>query len=179
MIIKDLDDYLDDICQKYPKVPRHEIKRLLEYGFNTFYTLNKRGADVVIYNRSFAAYCGKMFLDSFKRLYYYNLKKRIKLRLLYRFNQETYSGSYFFGLTDAEWEFYQMQIKNKRRSKLKFQDLLLYKNREESFIDKSKTHFFEVYYPIDVGWKFTKNEISTRNFRYIGYRDTKGKIVLI
>ena len=54
MIIKDLDDYLDDICQKYPKVPRHEIKRLLEYGFNTFYTLNKRGADVVIYNRSFA-----------------------------------------------------------------------------------------------------------------------------
>lgn len=98
MIIKDLDDYLDDICQKYPKVPRHEIKRLLEYGFNTFYTLNKRGADVVIYNRSFAAYCGKMFLDSFKRLYYYNLKKRIKLRLLYRFNQETYSGSYFLDL---------------------------------------------------------------------------------
>lgn len=66
--------------------------------------------------------------------------------------------------------------KNKRRSKLKFQDLLLYKIREESFIDKSKTHFFEVYYPIDVGWKFTKNEISTRNFRYIGYRDTKGKL---
>lgn len=179
MLIKDLDDYVDEISEKYPHISKYEIKRVLEYGFTTFYMLNKKGADVLIRNRSFSAYCGKMFLDDYKRAFYNNIKKRIKLRLLYRFSQEIYSGSYYFGLTNAEWDFYQSQIKNKRRSKIKFKDLLLYKIKEESFIDKSKTHFFEIYYPIDVGWRFIKNEITTRNFRYIGYRDAKGKIVLI
>lgn len=55
----------------------------------------------------------------------------------------------------------------------------LYKIQEECFLDKSRTHFFKLYYPIDVGWTFLKSEITTRNFEYIAYRDVKNKIIMI
>jgi hypothetical protein len=57
--------------------------------------------------------------------------------------------------------------------------LKLYKIQEECFLDKSRTHFFKLYYPIDVGWTFLKSEITTRNFEYIAYRDAKNKIIMI
>jgi hypothetical protein len=68
---------------------------------------------------------------------------------------------------------------SKRRNKIKFKNLKLYKIKEECFLDKSKNHFFMLNYPIDVGWTFTKEEITTRSFKYFANRDTKGNIVII
>lgn len=178
-MIKELEDYLDSISNKYPHISREEIKRILEYGFNTFYILNKKGADVQIHNNKFTAYCGKMFLDDYKRVLYNHIKTRIKLRLKYKYAQELYDGAYYFGLNEAEWEFYQTQMRSKRRNKIKFQNLKLYKIKEECFLDKSKKYFFILNYPIDVGWSFTKEEITTRNFKYFANRDAKGNIVTI
>lgn len=178
-MVKELNDYLDIIANKYPHISREELKRVLEYGFNTFYTLTKKGADIQIYNNKYTAYCGKMFLDDYKRVLYNNVKTRIKLRLKYKYAQELYDGAYYFGLSDAEWEFYQSQMTSKRRNKIKFKNLKLYKIKEECFLDKSKNHFFMLHYPIDVGWTFTKEEITTRSFKYFANRDTKGNIVII
>ena len=58
-------------------------------------------------------------------------------------------------------------------------NLKLYKIKEECFLDKSKKHFFMLYYPIDVGWMFTEDEITTRSFKYFATRDAKGQIVTI
>lgn len=178
-MVKDLDDYLDTLENKYPHISRQELKRVLEHGFHTFYMLSKKGADIQVHNEKYTAYCGKMFIDNYKRALYNNVKTRIKLRLKYKYAHEVYDGAYYFGLNDAEWEFYQSQITSKRRNKIKFVNLKLYKIQEECFLDKSRTHFFKLYYPIDVGWTFLKNEITTRNFEYIAYRDIKGKIVMI
>lgn len=41
-MIKELDDYLDILENKYPHISRYELKRVLEHGFHTFYTLNKK-----------------------------------------------------------------------------------------------------------------------------------------
>lgn len=178
-MIKELGDYLDILENKYPHISRYELKRVLEHGFHTFYTLNKKGADLQIHNKDYTAYCGKMFIDNHKRALYNNIKTRIKLRLKYKYIQEEYNGIYYFGLSEAEWEFYQSQITSKRRNKIKFTNLKLYKIKEECFLDKSKKHFFILYYPIDVGWLFTEETITTRNFKHFADRDVKGKIVTI
>lgn len=178
-MIKELDDYLDTFASKYPHIPKIELKKVLEHGFNTFYMLTKKGADIQIHNNKYTAYCGKMFLDDYQRLLYNNVKSRIKLRLKYKYAQEIYNGEYYFGLNEAEWEFYQSQLKNKRRNKIKFINLKLYRIKEECFLDRSKKYFFILNYPIDVGWTFTKDEIVTRNFKYFAYRDDNKKIILI
>ncbi len=75
-MIKELDDYLDILENKYPHISRYELKRVLEHGFHTFYTLNKKGADLQIHNKDYTAYCGKMFIDNHKILsdiYIYHL----------------------------------------------------------------------------------------------------------
>lgn len=178
-MVKELDDYLDALENKYPHISRQELKRVLEHGFYTFYMLSKKGADIQVHNEKYTAYCGKMFIDNYKRALYNNVKTRIKLRLKHKYAQEIYNGVYYFGLTEAEWEFYQTQITSKRRAKIKFRNLKLYKIQEECFLDKSRTHFFKLYYPIDVGWTFLESEITTRNFEYIAYRDVKNKIIMI
>lgn len=178
-MIKELDDYLDVLNRKYPQISRQELKNVIEYGFSTFYFLNKKGADIQIHNEKYTAYCGKMFIDNHKRVLYNNVKARIKLRLKYNYAQEIYNGLYYFGLNDVEWEFYQSQMASKRRNKIKFIDLKLYKIKEECYLDKSKTHFFILYYPIDVGWFFTEKEITTRGFKYFAERDINGRITEI
>lgn len=178
-MIKELDDYLDILENKYPHISRYELKRVLEYGFSTFYTLCKSGADIQVHNDKFTAYCGRMFLDDRIRFLYNDFRARRKLRLKYKYAQEEYDGAYYFGLTDEEWEFYQSQIKSKRRNKVKFNNLKLYKIKEECFLDKSKKYFFILYYPIDVGWSFVEDEIITRNFKHFANRDVKGNIVTI
>lgn len=178
-MVKDLDAYLETMKEKYPHISPAELKRILEYGFYTFFNLSKKGADIQLHNSKYTAYCGKMFIDDYKRNLYNNVKSRIKLRLQYKYAQEVYDGMYYFGLSEAEWEFYQTQTTSKRRNKVKFNNIKLYKIKEECFLDKSKQYFFILYYPIDVGWTFTEAEIKTRNFKYFAKRDAKGQIVII
>jgi len=33
MKITTIDDYVDAVCEKYPEIPKDEIKRILVYGF--------------------------------------------------------------------------------------------------------------------------------------------------
>lgn len=49
-MIKDVDDYVDIMCKKYPKISRDDIKKILEHGFNTFAALCNKGADITINN---------------------------------------------------------------------------------------------------------------------------------
>ena len=101
-MVKELDDYLDILENKYPHIPRKELKKVLEYGFHKFYLLNKVGGDIQIRNNKFTAYCGKMFLDNLKRYVYNYRKSKIKLHLCYNYAQEVYNGIYYFGLDDDE-----------------------------------------------------------------------------
>lgn len=178
-MVKDLDEYLCKLEKKYSSVSKAEIKRILEYGFGVFYTLNKYGADIQIHNNNFTAYCGKMFIDDYKRTLYNNLKYRIKLRLNYKYTQEIYNGFYYFGLNEIEWEFYKKKLQSKRRSRIEFKNIKLFKIKEECFLDKSKKYFFILNYPIDIGWTCIKEKFKTRNFRYFAKRNIKNQVIEI
>lgn len=181
MVIKDLDDYLDVMQEKYPSVKREELKKVIQHGFLTLHAMTRKGIDIVSGNWRYSAYFGKKFQNKELGAKYYVLKMRTKLRATYKFAEEIFDGRYYFGLTDAQWDAYKTFVLDHkgRRKKFTFHDLRLYKIREECFLETSKKHFFTLYYPIDHGWQFFKNEITTRNFEYLGYRDTKNKIVYI
>lgn len=178
-MIKELDDYLDILQNKYPHISRYELKRVLEHGFYTFYILNRKGADVHVHNNRFTALCGRMFIDDRIRYLYNCFRKKRKLHLTYNYAQEKYDGAYYFGLSDEEWDRYKKKIMSPQKKKIKFTNLKLYKIKDECYIDKTKTHFLMAYYPIDVGWSFTEEELTTKDFKYFAYRDAKGQIVTI
>jgi hypothetical protein len=105
------------------------------------------------------------------------IKHKIKLRLTYNYTLQEYDGLYYFGLNDAE---YKLIKKYKyRKDKTPFRNIRLYKIKEECFLSKSKTHFFSVYRPVDVGFTVFEEKLDTRNYKKIAYRDEQGKIVFI
>ncbi|MEG0773660.1 MAG: hypothetical protein RR409_10040 [Clostridium sp.] len=101
-MVKNLDDYLDVMEQKYNHIPREELRIVLEYGFYTYYMLTKKGADINVRTHLQSAYCGYQFLDNYKRVLYNTAKLQTKLRLKYKYAQEEYDGAYYFGLNDEE-----------------------------------------------------------------------------
>lgn len=103
-------------------------------------------------------------------------KHQIKLRLTYNYTLQEYDGLYYFGLDDNEYKL----VYKYRNTKLKtpFRNIRLYKIKEECFLKKSKTHFFKVYRPVDLGFSVLEEKLNTNNYKEIAYRDPKGKIVL-
>lgn len=47
MLIKDLDDYLDVMQEKYPGVKREELKKVIQHGFLTLHAMTRKGIDIV------------------------------------------------------------------------------------------------------------------------------------
>ena len=176
-MIKYIDDYIDNISKKYPKVSKITIKKILEYGFTIFYLLNNKGADIEIHNSNYTAYCGKLFIDNNKRSIYNNIKYRIKLRLLYKFNKNKYDGYYYIGLDDIIWNTYKNKILSNRKFKISLDNIKLFKIKEECTLNKDKNHFIKVYYPIDAGWVFYKDKLIIQNYKYIGYKDNTKNII--
>lgn len=53
MVIKELDDYLDKVCEKNSRIKRKDIKRILEYGFRMFDGIIRNGGDIYIRDHRF------------------------------------------------------------------------------------------------------------------------------
>lgn len=177
-MIKEIDEYYNEqIKFLHPYLKFDDFKRIMEHGFLVFNDLNKRGADVSIGTWRHKAYCGKLFHNLEKWIGYMYIKHKIKLRLTYNYTLQEYDGLYYFGLNDAE---YKLIKKYKyRKDKTPFRNIRLYKIKEECFLSKSKTHFFSVYRPVDVGFTVFEEKLDTRNYKEIAYRDEQGKIVII
>lgn len=178
MNIKEIDEYYNDQVKfLHPYLNFDDFKKIMEHGFLVFNDLNKRGADVSIGTWRHKAYCGKMFNDVKQWVKYMGLKHRIKLRLIYNYTLQEFDGLYYFGLNDVEYAALKKEERNKYT--ITFHNIRLYKIKEESFLNKSKTHFFKVIKPVDLGFSYTEEELNTRNYKEIAYRDNKGKIVFI
>lgn len=63
MQLKYIDDYYDKIHERFPDLEMWEIQKILEHGFRSFFTLNSKGADVIIKSphNAFIMYFGKLF----------------------------------------------------------------------------------------------------------------------
>lgn len=76
MKLKRIEDYYDQILEHFPDLERDDMEKILKHGFQSFYMLNSRGADVCIKSpkRRMVMYFGKMFNKQELIGAYYNIK---------------------------------------------------------------------------------------------------------
>lgn len=156
MIQKTIQDYYEQVAKEYPTVPMQDIKRILLYGWKSFYLHNSYGADVLLTNHGMWLYCGRLMNNSIKYFDYYAKKMKIKLRILYKRKKIQWDGFYYFALTRHQYENYLAQ-KNRRgrpRTNFNFGNVVLYKIKDEcSIMEHGKVAIFRV--PRTLEGKFT------------------------
>lgn len=174
MQLKTVQDYYEEMFKLYPTIPKSDIKRILQFGFKSFYLHNSYGGDVSIQQRKFNLYCGRMMKDSLQYFNYYKKKMCIKLRVMYKRKNIPWDGYYYFALTNKQYDNYLSQ-KNKKgrpRKHFDFGPQLLYKLQDEcSIIDSGRVALFRIPMPIDFGWQIFKSRLITEKAEFLLYRD--------
>lgn len=172
MQFKNIDDYVDKVSEKFPTIPKKSIRRIIEFGSRSFYMHNYYGGDVLLKSPYFTLYCGRMFSNNLAFYAYWKLKFQIKYRFTYARKKPKYSGYYYFGLTEDAYKEYlnQFQSKSKRRKKVIFKDIYLYKILDECVLFRQHKHFFKVPVAEEGTFCIHVDELETRNYEYLGKR---------
>lgn len=173
MQFKKIDDYVDKVAEKFPTVPKKSIRRILEFGSRSFYMHSYYGGDVLLKSPYFTLYCGRMFASNLMFYAYWKLKFQIKYRFTYARRKPTYSGFYYFGLTDDAYKEYKNQLssKSQRRKKVIFKDIYLYKILDECVLFRQHKYFFKVPIKDEGTFCMHMDELETRNYEYLGKRN--------
>lgn len=171
MIIKELDDYLDKVCEKHSRIKRKDIKRILEYGFRMFDGIIRNGGDIYIRDHRFWASVERYSFDNLSECKYISRKQRIKLRNKYKLHHEKFDGIYYVGIPDAEFELLKKKITKEK--KVTLNNVRFFKIKEEAYSWTLNDHFLKIYYPIDRGFEFFKDSITIDHYKYIACRNGK------
>ena len=171
MNIKELDDYLDIVCAKHPRMKRKDVKRILEYGFRMFDRIVRNGGDIYIRDHRFWASVENRSIDPGISCTYISKKQRKKLRDMYRLRYEKFEGIYYLGIGSEQFIPNEARIKKGRKITLK--NVKLFKIKEEAYIDSTSDYFLKIYYPIDRGFLFCKDSITIDHYKYIACRNDK------
>lgn len=171
---KTIQDFYEKIYEEYPSVPKEDIKRILQYGWKSFYLHNSYGGDTLINRQGFWFYCGSLMNNSIKYFEYYKRKMKVKLRVLYKRKKIPWDGYYYFALSEEQYKEYLNQKNKKGRPKkiFKFFKVVLYKIYDEcSIIESGKTALFRIPYIIDKGFTDYKEELITDKAEFILQRN--------
>lgn len=187
MQVKQIQDYYDQVKERFPEVHPKDIERILKFGWKSLYLHNSYGCDVLIQSRKFWCYFGYLTKDSLKHYSYYIKKLALKFRVLAKRFKIPFDGYYYFGVNDNDYEEYYGKYLTKRRGRpqkwFTFKNIMLYKIFDECRIQGyGETHFFKVKYPDFIGYKLFKEtyKISSDRLELIEVRDVpKFKDVLV
>ena len=160
MKIVTVNDYVEQVHEKFPDLTEQEIKRILVYGWKMILQYVNGGNDVSIITNKFFFFIGRIptkALDVFN-LYCKKLSQRIKY-MFKRTNSE-WDGYYYFSRSESQYKEYLKQ--NRKKIKV-FKDVYLYKLLEELKIKENMNPYI-----------FRLNESKTdRMFKY--YKELKTK----
>lgn len=174
MIQVTIQDYYERMFEKYPSVPKSDIKRILQYGWKSLQIHNNYGGDTLIKRNGFWFYIGSLTNDSIKHFNYYKKKMCVKIRVLHKRNQVEWDGYYYFGLTNKQYEEYLKQKKKRGRPRkyFKFSHIILYKIFDEcNIINSGRVAIFRIPSILDLGWSNYKDELITDKAELLFTRD--------
>lgn len=170
-IIKRIDDYVNQLHEKYPEMSKKDILKILKMGFNFYRKLITIGCGVNIGSNEMATRTQKVGVKD-KLAYKDNLAAR-KARVKWNRSDKEFDGYYYFAL--GKNQFAELdQEKLKKKCKLKFKHIWLFKSAEECWLRHSyKDHFFKLRYPVDCGFFMYKDEFVTNDYEYLGHEREK------
>lgn len=170
-IIKRIDDYVDQLHEKYPEMSKKDILKILKMGFNFYRKLITIGCGVNIGSNEMTTRTQKVGVKD-KLAYKDNLAAR-KARVKWNRSDKEFDGYYYFAL--GKNQFAELdQEKLKKKCKLKFKHIWLFKSAEECWLRHSyKDHFFKLRYPVDCGFFMYKDEFVTNDYEYLGHEREK------
>lgn len=163
MEIKTIDDYVDKIHEKYPKVSKKDIRTIIKFGWRSIYLSNIYGGDVCITDhKNVWFYIGHLRRDSLQHFKYYKKKLLRKLRILYKRKKIQWDNYYYFALNNKQYEDYLSQKNKRGRPKKHYTfkgPLMLYKIKGECQLAQSSCRYvFRVHYAIDLGFTIFKRQ---------------------
>lgn len=155
MKLTNVNDYVDEVAEKFPELTKDEVKRILVYGWKQIIQYVSAGNDVSILTPKFFFFIGKIpknSLQAFKN-YCYKLSKRISY--MFKRTNSKWDGYYYF--TRSENQYIEYLKQNKRKYKV-FKNVFLYKLLEEIKIkdpispyifrlSEDRTGWMHKYYP--------------------------------
>lgn len=165
-MVKQLEDYIDTIQERYPWISKSEIKRILTFGLKRYAWVNKMHADVLLCTREpgdpLTIHCGPLGKDSLKHYYRFMTKNRMRERVLFYLRKKKWDGYYYIGLRQKE------QDALKKGKIITFKNIYLTKLKSELYHIPCVKHIWRVPWVDDCGWKFFREELKTDKAEYVG-----------
>lgn len=174
MQVKRIQDYYDELYQRFPDVDKKDIKKIINFGWKSLYLHNSYGGDVLIRDNNFWAYFGNLTTDSLKHFNRYVLKLCIKLRVLYKRKKFIWDGYYYFALTEDQYKNYTSQKHQRGRPRKYFQfgNVFLYKIFDECKVNEhALKYIFRISGKPDLGFKYYAKNLITDSAELILTRD--------
>jgi len=100
---KTVKDYLQEVCDRFPDIPKPDIDRIIKFGWRAIYRYSGYRADIAIKDDAvnhFSCYIGKFYYDGLKYFNYYVRKYITKTRIIYKRDKTPFDGYYYFALTE-------------------------------------------------------------------------------
>lgn len=186
MEVKTINDYYEQLYERFPEVDPKDIKRIVQFGWKSLYLHNSYGGDVVLHQNDtpFWCYIGFLRKNSLKFMPYYIRKLIIKLRVLYKRYKTPFDGYYYFGLSEKQYEEQYLPYVHKRGRKRKwftFHKINLYKILDECKLKGyGFKYFFRTAYPDFIGYRQYREELTTNSVELIEVREIpKFKDILV
>lgn len=168
---KTKDDYYELVKKRFDKLSLGDIKKIITHGEHSYYNVNRLGGDVLTKSPYFTSLTGKLYTNLLYQCHYWRIKSIWKQRFMYGWLKKQYDGKYYFTLSEKRYqEFintYKQFHTSPRRMKFHFENLTIYKIKEEAFLDDSRPYVFEIDYPEDLGYSYHFEKVSFRNPKMI------------
>ena len=164
-MLKKLQDYLPEIEKMFPTIPKQDIRRCVNYGWQMFYYYNLSGCDVIAIDQSkdLWFYCGNLYDNSIKYFDYYRKKLQRKLRLLHHRKRIPWDGYYYTAVNKQNLrKIGNYELKNQTIFRLLEEAKLYYNNGK---------YFIRFKYPENVGYSRFKTKYTARNAEVVYTRE--------
>lgn len=184
MEIKNINDYVDIVKDRFPEVSKGDIKRVLSFGWKSIYLHNMYGGDTLLKDDSinkYLFYIGRLTFDSLKHFFYYIKKLTAKLRILSNRHKD-WDGYYYFSLSQKGYDNYlaQQKAKGRKRKYFNFGTVKLYKLLKECEIKEYRMeYFFRVPFIDDIGFTIFERDFKTDKAEFLFYRKKGGFNVIL
>lgn len=170
--IKDvtINDFIDDVHEKFSELTRKEVRNLLLHGFRRMHSAMRFGCGITIGTNKFTNcyfHIGAMYLDPKKQMQTYCSKRDKKLRKIEGWKKLPFDGYYYIGLTPSVLERW-VKVNASNRVILRFEKVMVKKIMEELYYRNSEVYIFRFKLKKFKGYLFWAENLKARDVTYMG-----------